>query len=132
MSLDEIRAHCLKKRGKISEEFPFDENVLVFKVFGKIFLLTDITAFPVRINLKCKPALATELRERYDAVRPGYHMNKKHWNTVKLDGSIPRKEILDMIDHSFHQVALTLPRSIRDKALGAASTTKPPKKNRKG
>ncbi len=97
----------MKKEGKISEEFPFDEYVLVFKVNGKIFILISTNTHPVTINLKCEPERAIELREQYPSVEPGYHMNKKHWNTVTLDGSIPPKEIFAMIDHSYDLVAKT-------------------------
>ena len=99
MDLEYIRNYCLKKKG-ITEGFPFGEDTLVFKVMSKIFLLTGFE-IPLSINLKCEPELAIELRERYDAVQPGFHMNKKHWNTVVVDGTIPSKEILEMIDHSY-------------------------------
>jgi predicted DNA-binding protein (MmcQ/YjbR family) len=95
----------LKKEGKISEGFPFDESVLVIKVQGKIFILIRTNTHPLTINVKCDPEHAVELRERYPSVAPGYHMNKKHWNTVTLDGSIPLKEILAMIDHSYDLIA---------------------------
>jgi predicted DNA-binding protein (MmcQ/YjbR family) len=107
IDLDALRRYCLKKEGKISEEFPFDEYVLVFKVNGKIFILISTNTHPVTINLKCEPERAIELREQYPSVEPGYHMNKKHWNTVTLDGSIPSKEIFAMIDHSYDLVAKT-------------------------
>lgn len=118
LSLDTIREYCLKKRGKITEEFPFDADVLVFKVNGKIFLLTDVSIHPPRLNLKCDPEYALELREKYDAVQPGYHMNKKHWNTVEIDGTIPRSEVFGMIDHSFEEVVKGLGKSEREKILG--------------
>ena len=107
IDLDALRRYCLKKEGKISEEFPFDEITLVFKVKGKIFILISTNAHPITINLKCEPERAIELREQYPSVEPGYHMNKKHWNTVTLDGSIPPKEIFSMIDHSYDLVAKT-------------------------
>jgi predicted DNA-binding protein (MmcQ/YjbR family) len=107
IDLDALRRYCLKKEGNISEEFPFDEYVLVFKVNGKIFILISTDAHPVTINLKCEPERAIELREQYPSVEPGYHMNKKHWNTVTLDGSIPPKEIFAMIDHSYDLVSKT-------------------------
>jgi predicted DNA-binding protein (MmcQ/YjbR family) len=112
ISLEVIRSHCLRKKGKITEELPFDEDTLVFKVHGKIFLLTSLTAIPVTLNLKCDPGLALELRERHEAVQAGYHMNKRHWITVTLDGSIGGREIFDMIDHSYQQVVKGLPRRI--------------------
>ncbi|HXG38532.1 MAG TPA: MmcQ/YjbR family DNA-binding protein [Bacteroidota bacterium] len=113
MNLQDIRDYCLKKSGKITEDFPFDEEVLVFRVFGKIFLLTNINQHPLRLNLKSDPEQAIEWRELYEVVQPGYHMNKKHWNTITLDGSIPRRVILQMIDHSFEQVVQGLKRSDR-------------------
>ena len=117
MNAETIRQYCLKKRGKITEGFPFGEGVLVFKVNGKIFLLLNLDSSPLTVNLKCDPALAIELREKYEAVRPGYHMNKKHWNTVTLDGSIPPAELRLMIDHSYEQIVLGMSRSSREKLL---------------
>jgi predicted DNA-binding protein (MmcQ/YjbR family) len=105
LNLESIRTYCLKKEGRITEEFPFDEYALVFKVNGKMFNLIMTDAHPLTINVKCAPEWAIELRERYPAVTPGYHMNKKHWNTVLLDGTVPAKEIYSMIDHSFELVA---------------------------
>ena len=104
MDIDAIREYCLGKSGKVKEDMPFGEDTLVFKVQGKIFLLLSMMARPLAINLKCDPDRAVELRERYDSVQPGYHMNKKHWNTVILDGKIPTKEVLAMIDHSYELV----------------------------
>ncbi len=115
MDLEAIRRHCLRKKGKITEEFPFGESALVFKIFGKMFLLVMLDDIPLTINLKCEPSLALDLRERYRAVTPGYHMNKKHWNTIIIDGSISDKELLTMIDHSFELVAASLPKSQREK-----------------
>ena len=113
MNLESIRQYCLKKKGRVTEEFPFDEETLAFKIEGKIFLITGIWDAPLKVNLKCDPILAVELRERYPAVSPGFHMNKKHWNTVTIDGSIPASEIRTMIDHSYEQVVATLPQSKR-------------------
>jgi predicted DNA-binding protein (MmcQ/YjbR family) len=105
VDIDAIREYCLGKPGKVKEDMPFGEDTLVFKVQGKIFLLLSMMARPLAINLKCDPERAVDLRERYDSVRPGYHMNKKHWNTVILDGKVPTKEVLAMIDHSYELVA---------------------------
>ena len=105
MTVDAVREYCLKKNGKITEGFPFGEGVLVFKVNQKIFLLLMLDAHPQTMNLKCDPERAIELRERYEAVQPGYHMNKKHWNTIVLDGSISPREIRAMIDHSYDLVS---------------------------
>lgn len=117
MRLATVQDHCLKKNGTITEEFPFGEDVLVYKVEGKVFLLTRVEEHPLTINLKCDPDHAIELREQYDAVTPGYHMNKKHWNTVLLDGSVPVGEVLKMIDHSYEQVVKGLPLKVRKKLL---------------
>lgn len=113
MTLDYIREYCLKKKC-VTEDFPFDETTLVFKVLDKMFLLTDLTP-PLFINLKCEPEKAIELRERYEAVTPGYHMNKKHWNTVSFDGTIPVKEILEWIDDSYDLVVGGLKQREREK-----------------
>ncbi|MFA6469804.1 MAG: MmcQ/YjbR family DNA-binding protein [Bacteroidota bacterium] len=113
-----MRDYCLSKEGNITEEFPFDEETLVFKVFGKMFLLTNVSEIPLSLNLKCDPERAIELRERYPAVSPGYHMNKKFWNTVTADGSLPEKALYELIDHSFDEVMKKLPNKIRERAGG--------------
>lgn len=106
MTLDTFLAYCLNLPGT-NEGFPFGEPTLVLKVMDKIFALTDADKFE-SINLKCDPEKAIELRERYDAVQPGYHMNKKHWNTIVLDGSIPNKLILQWTKDSYDLVAASL------------------------
>lgn len=113
MTIETLREYCLKKGAGVTEGFPFGDDVLVFKVHQKIFLLMMLDVHPQSINLKCDPERALELRERYEAVRPGYHMNKKHWNTVDLDGSIPPREIRGMIDHSYDLVSGDLKKSNR-------------------
>jgi len=113
MNLDDVRTYCLKKKGKITEEFPFDEETLVFKVFGKMFLLTNVNGIPLSMNLKCDPQRALEWRERYPSVSPGYHMNKKLWNTVIDDGYIPDRVMYEMIDHSYEEVVKGLPKKYR-------------------
>jgi predicted DNA-binding protein (MmcQ/YjbR family) len=102
MDIESLREHCIAKKG-VSESFPFGEDTLVFKAAGKIFALVNLGG-DLSINLKCDPALAIDLRERYSSVTPGYHMNKKHWNTVILDGSVPDKEIQSWIDHSYELI----------------------------
>jgi predicted DNA-binding protein (MmcQ/YjbR family) len=102
MNIEILREYCLSKKDT-TESFPFGEDTLVFKVGGKIFALANLDGDPT-INLKCDPSFALELREKYPSVIPGYHMNKKHWNTVLLDGSIPDKEIFSWIDHSYNLV----------------------------
>jgi predicted DNA-binding protein (MmcQ/YjbR family) len=104
MDLAEFREYCLTKPGA-TEGTPFGETVLVFKIDGKIFALAALDEVPARANLKCDPDLALELRDRYEQVRPGYHMNKKHWNTIEIEGGIPDVEIRKMIDHSYDLVA---------------------------
>lgn len=106
MDIESFRAYCLKKKG-VTEEFPFGEGVLVFKVMGKMFALTDVETFE-SVNLKVDPEKGAELREAYPAVQPGYHMNKKHWNTVMMDGSLPDKLVREWIDDSYALVASKL------------------------
>lgn len=115
MNLEEIREFCLSKKG-VEEDFPFDNDTLVFKVKGKLFFLTSISTKPLRFNVKCDPGLAVELREKYKFVHPGYHMNKKHWNTIDCEGPVPKKLILEWINHSYELVVSSLPKS-RQKEL---------------
>lgn len=104
MNIEEFREYCLAKRGT-SEETPFDEDTLVFKVGGRIYALTSISNFDSGINLKCDPELAVELREQYSCVLPGYHMSKKHWNTVLPNNCVPDVLLLKWIDNSYGLVA---------------------------
>ena len=104
MNIEELREYCISKEG-VEETFPFDQDTLVFKVNGKMFLLTDINGNPVSFNVKCNPEKAVELREEYTCVRPGFHMNKTHWNTVECDGSVPKKLLLQWIDDSYNLVS---------------------------
>jgi len=106
MNVESIREFCLSKKG-VTESFPFDEITLVFKVLGKIFLLTTLDG-ELSINVKCDPEKAIELRELYTSVVPGYHMNKKHWNTVFIDGTLSDTLIRSFIDHSYEMVRLSL------------------------
>src|SRR3954453_6879285 len=110
MDLETFREYCLKKLHVI-EGTPFGEDVLVFKVGGKIFALASLDEVPATTNLKCDPDLALELRDRFEQVRPGYHMNKKHWNTVELDSGVPDAELRKMIDHSYELIVKQLPKS---------------------
>jgi len=107
MNAEDIREYCIALP-EVTEEFPFDDETLVFKVGGKIFMLLPLEG-ELSLNLKCDPDVALQLREQYAAVRPGYHMNKKHWNTVDIDGTIPEQEIYRMIDHSYQLVRKKLP-----------------------
>jgi len=113
MNIEEIRDHCLKKQG-VEESFPFDLNILVFKVGGKMFLLMDINSNPVEFNVKCEPAAAIELREQFHCVQPGYHMSKIHWNTITCDGSTSKKLIFKWIDDSYKLIVAGLPQKIRN------------------
>ena len=112
MNIEELREYCLQKTGA-TEGLPFGEDTLVFKVGGKLFLLTSITRGN-QFNVKCDPELAIELRERYAEVRPGYHMNKKLWNTVYMDGVLTKKQLLEMIDHSYNLVFEGLPKKVKE------------------
>ncbi len=112
MDLEQFREYCLSKVAA-TENMPFGEGVLVFKVAGKIFALAALDGIPTTVNLKCDPDLALELRDRYEKVRPGYHMNKKHWNTVEIDGGIPDEETRKMIDRSYELVVQGLPKAKR-------------------
>ena len=112
MNLEAFRAACLAKKG-VTEEQPFGNDTLVYKVVGKMFALTGVPDF-VSVNLKCDPEMAMELREQYEAVQPGYHMNKKHWNTIVVDGSVSSKQLKEWMDHSYNLVIDSLPKKIRD------------------
>jgi len=113
IKLEGLRKYCRSKQG-VTEDFPFDLSILTFKVCGKIFALTDITSEELRINLKCIPEHALHLRTLYPQITPGYHMNKKHWNTVRIDGEIPDKEIFLMIDQSYELVIAGVKKTLRD------------------
>jgi predicted DNA-binding protein (MmcQ/YjbR family) len=104
MDLAQLREYCLRK-DRVTESTPFGPDVLVFKVGGKMFALAALDEVPTTVNLKCDPDLALELRDRYEQVRPGYHMNKRHWNTVEIEGGIADAELRKMIDHSYDLVA---------------------------
>jgi len=103
MNIESLREYCISKRD-VTESFPFGDDTLVFKTHGRIFALVNLEG-DLSINLKCDPGLAIELRERYSSVMPGYHMNKKHWNTVRIDGSVPDRELFSWIDHSYDLVS---------------------------
>jgi predicted DNA-binding protein (MmcQ/YjbR family) len=104
MDAAELREYCLAKPNA-TESTPFGPDVLVFKVNGKMFALVALNDVPTTVNLKCDPDRALELRDRYDEVQPGYHMNKRHWNTIVLEGDVPDVELRKMIDHSYGLVA---------------------------
>lgn len=112
MYIDNLRNYCLTKNG-VTEAFPFDQSTLVFKVFGKMFALIDVDDFK-GINLKCDPERSIELREAYHAITGGYHMNKKHWNTVSFNLDVSDTLIFELIDHSYELVYFSLPKKLRD------------------
>jgi predicted DNA-binding protein (MmcQ/YjbR family) len=110
MDLAQFLEYC-RRKPRATEGTPFGPDVLVFKVGGKMFALAALDEMPTTVNLKCDPDMALDLRDRYEQVRPGYHMNKKHWNTVEIEGSIPDAELRKMIDHSYDLVIESLPKS---------------------
>ena len=114
MNIEEIREYCLSKRG-VTEDFPFDEETLVLKVLGKMFALISLKKIPLQINLKCDPEQAVELREKYESVLPGYHMNKKHWNTIIVDGTLRNKLIFRWIDDSYNLAVKGLGKTEKEK-----------------
>jgi predicted DNA-binding protein (MmcQ/YjbR family) len=109
---DRVIAACLAKPGS-AEDYPFGDGAAVFKVAGKMFALVPLGGSPGSVSLKCDPDLAAELRQTYPAITPGYHLNKRHWNTVTLDGSVPEEEVLELIDHSYELVVARLSRAER-------------------
>ncbi|MNZ92235.1 hypothetical protein D3C78_1112530 [compost metagenome] len=112
-----IIEYCLKKKGA-TKDYPFGPEPLVIKVAGKMFaLIFEEKSGHIRLNLKCDPLIAENLREQHEAVRPGYHMNKKHWNTITIDGSLSDSEIFSMIDHSYEVVVKKLPKTLRESIL---------------
>lgn len=117
LTLPQLRGHLLALPGAL-KDYPFGPEYLVCKVGGKMFALIALTAEPLRVNLKCDPEHAEVLRGYYPAVLPGYHMNKRHWNTVVLDGSIPADEILSMTEDSYRLVVNSLPKRSRQEIAG--------------
>jgi predicted DNA-binding protein (MmcQ/YjbR family) len=116
MSPRELKRACLARPGA-EETFPFGPEVSVFKVAGKMFALSMLRTTPLSVSLKCEPPLAVDLRAAHPAIRPGYHLNKRHWNTITLDGSLPDAMVLDLIEDSYDLVVAGLPRARRE-ALG--------------
>jgi len=113
MNIEELREYCLSKKG-VTEHFPFDEVTLVFKVGDKMFALTNLDGEP-SVNLKCDPERAIELREQHSSIIPGYHMNKTHWNTVIMDGTVSDKLIYELVEHSYNLVFESLPKIKRER-----------------
>ena len=116
MSARELRDWCLKLEGAF-EDFPFTAEHSVFKVGGKMFAISALEREPLEVSVKCEPELAVELRNSYTAIRPGYHLNKRHWNTITLDGSLPDKLVRDMVEDSYDLVVSALPKRVQ-KELG--------------
>lgn len=116
MNIEEIRQYCIDKKG-VTEGLPFGPDVLVFKVMNKMFALLALEATPHSINLKCEPELALELRAQYPAVKPGYHMNKQHWNTISVDGSFNDSQLREWIDNSYNLIVATLKKADREKLI---------------
>lgn len=113
MNIEEFRDYCLSKKG-VTESFPFDEQTLVFKVMNKMFALTGLERIPAAANLKCDPEWSLELREEYHDVIAGYHMSKKHWNTVTLEGDLDDDFIIELIDHSYDLVVAKLKKADKE------------------
>ncbi len=111
MNIEEYREYCINKKG-VTEGFPFDSSTLVFKVMGKMFALASVDQFEY-INLKCDPERALELRAEYPAIRPGYHMSKKHWNSVYVDGSLSDDFIFELIDDSYELIVASLTKKLQ-------------------
>ena len=113
MDAAELRGWCLHQGGAF-EDFPFGPEHSVFKVAGKMFALSALDRPPLEVSVKCEPELAVELRNSYPAIRPGYHLNKRHWNTITLDGSLSDQMVRDLIEDSYDLVVSALPKRVRD------------------
>ncbi len=112
MNIEEFRGYCIAKKG-VTEEFPFDEHTLVFKVMGKMFCIAPLERIPSQANLKCDPERGIALREEYDGIiTPGYHMNKVHWNTLHIE-QLPRQLLLELIDHSYDLIVAKFTKKLR-------------------
>ncbi|MBV6484948.1 MAG: MmcQ/YjbR family DNA-binding protein [Flavobacteriales bacterium] len=112
MNIEELRDYCIQKKG-VTEDFPFDKNTLVFKVMGKMFALVDVENFDF-INLKSDPEKAVELREKYEGIKPGYHMSKVHWNSVYVNTDVSDKLVLELIDESYKLVVSSLTKKLKE------------------
>ena len=112
MDIETFRDYCLNKPG-VEETFPFGEQTLVFKVMGKMFALTGLYNDEFKVNLKCDPNRAVELRETHEAIQPGYHMSKKHWNTVLFEGDLEDRFLVELVDHSYELVVKSLTKKLQ-------------------
>jgi len=117
MDIESLRDYCLLKPA-VEETFPFGPDTLVYKVGGKVFLICSLDADTLQFNVKCDPEKAIELRERYPCVQPGYHMNKKHWNTIVADGSVSNNLLKEWIDDSYDLIVQSLPVKLREQVKG--------------
>ena len=122
MDFETVRNRCMAKP-ETSEDFPFDEHTLVFRVAGKMFCLANLEKLPQSINLKCDPETALDLRDEYESVIAGYHMNKKHWNTIYLDGDAPDDAVLGWIDDSYELVVASHKTADRDRIRAAQASS---------
>jgi len=113
MNIEQFREYCLSKKG-VTEDFPFDEVTLCLRVGGKIFAITGLDSEHFTVNLKCDPDFALELREQHPEVQPGWHMNKKHWNTVDFEGALDERLLRQLIDHSYEMVVKSLKKAERE------------------
>lgn len=112
MNIEAFHAYCMSKKG-VAETFPFGEETLVFKVMGKIFAITGLDAEEFRVNLKCDPEWSIELREEYEDIIPGWHMNKQHWNTVYFERELDEAMLIKLIDHSYDLIVKSLPKKVQ-------------------
>lgn len=112
MNVENFRIYCLHKKG-VTESFPFDKSTLVFKVANKMFALTGLDNPEFKVNLKCDPERSLDLREEYNCIQPGYHMNKKLWNTVTPQGCIPKELFYELVDHSYILIVENLPKKVK-------------------
>ncbi len=122
MDAEGLRASCLQRAGAI-EDFPFGPEHSVFKVAGKMFAISALERVPLEVSLKCEPELAVHLRNSYPAIRPGYHLNKRHWNTLTLDGDLPDELVNDMIEDSYDLVVSALPKRVRERLGWSTEST---------
>ena len=121
MNAIELRLWCLQQPGAV-EEFPFGPEHSVFKVAGKMFALSALDRTPLEVSVKCEPELAVQLRNTYAAIRPGYHLNKRHWNTIALDGNLPDRLVRDLIEDSYDLVVSGLPKRTRERLVTHPAT----------
>jgi predicted DNA-binding protein (MmcQ/YjbR family) len=120
MEATELRRWCLRQAEAV-EEFPFGPEHSVFKVAGKMFAISALDRSPLEVSVKCEPELAVDLRNSYPAIRPGYHLNKRHWNTITLDGSLPDQLVRDLVEDSYDLVVSALPKRVREQTARSRS-----------